>query len=186
MYENQLSADSGNGTIAALFRFLVTPGSYDGVFGCRSNFINKPGALDMTIGINVISVSANVANVNVTLDTGGSDGAPFFARGTINGVFQPAGFGGWNAGVTAPAGWMLVVGAFSGVTAGNSRYMLGADPDGNPSNRTANIEVAEAVIFPSALSADDVDKLNGSILHYHGLQSLLPSGHPYKSSPPTS
>jgi len=41
------------------------------------------------------------------------------------------------------------------------------------------------VVVPSVLSADDRAKVVGWMAHRHGRTSSLPSGHPYKSGPPT-
>jgi len=46
------------------------------------------------------------------------------------------------------------------------------------------IDVVDALVFNSALSDENRQKVEGSILHGRGLSSLLPVGHPYKASPP--
>jgi hypothetical protein len=45
-------------------------------------------------------------------------------------------------------------------------------------------ELAEIVVVESA-TTDIEDRINGYLAHKWGLTSLLPSGHPYKTTPPT-
>jgi hypothetical protein len=48
----------------------------------------------------------------------------------------------------------------------------------------SNIEVAEIIIYDSALSDDDVSRVQGYLAHKWALTEPMPSGHPYKSSKP--
>nr|WP_146219536.1 hypothetical protein [Pseudomonas sp. RW407] len=48
----------------------------------------------------------------------------------------------------------------------------------------ADVEIACSLMGNSQLSTDDVDRLFGWAAWRYGLQSSLPSGHPYKNSPP--
>lgn len=55
----------------------------------------------------------------------------------------------------------------------------------NPSTGFYNrIKVFE-VIVTGELSDTNFDKMNGYLAHRHGLASLLPAAHPFKSAPPT-
>ena len=48
----------------------------------------------------------------------------------------------------------------------------------------SNIEVAEIIIYDSALSDDDVSRVQGYLYHKWALTEPMPSGHPFKSSKP--
>ena len=48
-----------------------------------------------------------------------------------------------------------------------------------------NIEIAEAICINSALPTTDRQKLEGYLAHKWGLIANLPSGHPFKTTPPT-
>ena len=48
----------------------------------------------------------------------------------------------------------------------------------------SNIEVAEIIIYDSALSDTDVSKVQGYLAHKWGITEPLPGAHPYKNSKP--
>ncbi|MCY1311367.1 hypothetical protein D9M70_616580 [compost metagenome] len=48
-----------------------------------------------------------------------------------------------------------------------------------------DVDIAAVVASNVVPSSDDIDKLFGWAAYKFGLQSSLPGGHPYKSSPPT-
>ena len=50
---------------------------------------------------------------------------------------------------------------------------------------TFNGRIAEAVVCIGTLSQSDREKLEGYFSHRWGIESSLPSSHPYKSSPPS-
>lgn len=58
---------------------------------------------------------------------------------------------------------------------GSDRYISG---------RYANLEVAEIVMMSISATTEVRQKIAGSIAYRRGLQSLLPTDHPYKTSPP--
>ncbi len=73
------------------------------------------------------------------------------------------------------------------VSAGNTpndagAVALGANIHGG---YTCNVEIAEAIIYPSVLSLDDRQKLEGYLAWKWGLQGTLPATHPYKAAAPT-
>lgn len=47
-----------------------------------------------------------------------------------------------------------------------------------------NGAIGDVLIVEGSLSSVDAEKLEGYLAHKWGLTSLLPAGHPYKSSPP--
>lgn len=53
------------------------------------------------------------------------------------------------------------------------------DPD------ASNVDIHEWFLFTNSLSTSDRQKLEGYCAHKWGIESKLPAGHPYKSSPPT-
>jgi hypothetical protein len=53
---------------------------------------------------------------------------------------------------------------------------------GNPSTRT--LEIAELILFTTALSTTDRQKIEGYLAWKWGLQASLPGGHPYFSAAP--
>jgi hypothetical protein len=53
------------------------------------------------------------------------------------------------------------------------------------SSYTFDGRMAEAVVCIGTLSQSDREKLEGYFAHRWGIESSLPSGHPYKSSPPS-
>jgi hypothetical protein len=52
-------------------------------------------------------------------------------------------------------------------------------------NRTTSLVVYELLMTTAALSTTDRQKAEGYLAHKHGLTGSLPSGHPYKTNPPT-
>ena len=48
-----------------------------------------------------------------------------------------------------------------------------------------NGDIPCIIVLDAAISQDDEDRLNGWAAHTFGLTANLPSGHPYKSTPPT-
>lgn len=67
-------------------------------------------------------------------------------------------------------------------TANQTLRRIGAREDGSQANHG---DVCEIIITPSLLDATARQKLEGYLAHKWGLAANLPSGHPYKSSPPT-
>ena len=57
----------------------------------------------------------------------------------------------------------------------------------NPENRIfqGSLEIAEIILFPEILSADDQDRAIGRLAHDWGQTGLLPINHPYKTQEPT-
>lgn len=88
---------------------------------------------------------------------------------TFSSVFMPS----------APSVSLLSVANISGLT----RYQ------GICYDRTAHIgwcgDLAEVVIFNSALSTSDRQKVEGYLAHKWGLQSTLPADHPHKTTAPS-
>jgi hypothetical protein len=86
----------------------------------------------------------------------------------------------------------LSAGNYSSVTDGNpASLMLGSLwNNGNYASRLPNTaEIAEIVIYDSALSTADAERLEGYLAHKWGLTGNLPGAspgpeHPYKNSPP--
>ena len=67
----------------------------------------------------------------------------------------------------------------------SSGYNVGADREYAVSlNRTWTGWIGEVLVFPSSLSVEDQAKVEGYLAHKWGLQSNLPSNHPYKIVPP--
>jgi VCBS repeat-containing protein len=64
-------------------------------------------------------------------------------------------------------------------------YSLGRGGEWNGQYFTNGSRLKGFVCVPSAISDADAARLEGYYAHLCGLASLLPSGHPYKSAPPT-
>jgi VCBS repeat-containing protein len=64
------------------------------------------------------------------------------------------------------------------------QYSLGRSGEWNGQYATNGSRLKGFVCAPSAISDADAARLEGYYAHLCGLTSLLPSGHPYKSSPP--
>lgn len=56
---------------------------------------------------------------------------------------------------------------------------------GRRGNNYHNGKIGEIVVVASDISTADREKLEGYLAHKWGLQANLPSGHPYKTTPPT-
>ena len=74
----------------------------------------------------------------------------------------------------------LIEYANSPVTINN--YQLGNDRDNTGRNWLGL--VAEVVVFDEAPTTGDIERMQGYLAHKWGLESKLPSEHPYKASPP--
>jgi len=67
----------------------------------------------------------------------------------------------------------------------NSGYNVGGDREYAAwLNRTWVGLIGEVIVFPASLSSDNQARVEGYLAHKWGLQSTLPSNHPYKSVPP--
>lgn len=66
-------------------------------------------------------------------------------------------------------------------------FLLGANyvVSGSGTQQHWNGQVYELLVFPNNLDLSDFQKVEGYLAHKWGLTANLPSGHPYKSSPPT-
>ena len=82
-----------------------------------------------------------------------------------------------NAAVTNPA----LVSQDTVLLAGSHVLSIGM---GTPSYTYLNGFIAEIVIATTALSVDDRQRLEGYLAHKWGLTTNLPTGHPYKTTPP--
>jgi hypothetical protein len=63
-----------------------------------------------------------------------------------------------------------------------SQWYIGSN---NVGGENANVEIAEIILVNSAISTTDRQRLEGYLAWKWGLVANLPSGHPYKNSPPT-
>jgi len=69
---------------------------------------------------------------------------------------------------------------------------IGSSPPANTSNNynfpisnTYNGYIGEIIIFESAVDSDTREKVEGYLAHKFGIESQLPSSHPYKTTKPT-
>lgn len=70
--------------------------------------------------------------------------------------------------------------------AGNTSNTASATITSMGNGGSTTDSVLSAILFGTTLpSSGEIDKLFGLYAYVYGLQSLLPVGHPYKSSPPT-
>ncbi len=83
--------------------------------------------------------------------------------------------------IIATDAWRIV--SISGLRGSISTYYIGNDNGGN--QLALDGDLAQMIILPSVPSAANREKLEGWAAHKYGLTSLLPGGHPFKTSPPT-
>ena len=76
--------------------------------------------------------------------------------------------------------WILV----SVAPAPNHDLVIAARHENGSIVSHSNIEVAEIIIYDSALSDTDVSKVQGYLAHKWGITEPLPGAHPYKNSKP--
>lgn len=78
------------------------------------------------------------------------------------------------------AGWQILVFRTDGTAVTIDQMFM----DRNTQSRTGGAVCGDMLTFPDVLSDSDTEALEGYLAHKWGLASLLPGGHPYKSSPP--
>lgn len=88
-----------------------------------------------------------------------------------------------NGGTEAVSGVVYTTGVTSTADKGDN-FGVGGQAYGT-SERSLNSEFAEVLVIDGLLTATEWEKLEGYLAHQWGLTANLPSGHPYKSSPPT-
>jgi hypothetical protein len=70
-----------------------------------------------------------------------------------------------------------------GTASVSQNWQIGANQD--YTSRAWKGDIGEIMFFSTNLASTDVEKVEGYLAHKWGTESLLPSGHTYKSAPPT-
>jgi hypothetical protein len=87
------------------------------------------------------------------------------------------------ASATKPTSWaILSIPRFQ--SGGLYRFSSAGYDSFDPVGRTWLGSYAEVIALPAEATTDQRDKIEGYLAHKWGLTANLPSGHPYKSSPP--
>ena len=108
-----------------------------------------------------------------------NDGSYHMVLGTIN--------WGTRAAALYVDGSSVATNATLTASAGNTSNTASATVTALGDGGSTTDSAVSALLFGTTIpSSGDIDKLFGLYAYVYGLQSLLPVGHPYKTSPPTA
>lgn len=116
-----------------------------------------------------LSAAGDAANGVFAMTLGAINYGTRTGRIYVNGALSAE-----NAALTAATGATSDTASFEAIT-------LGARAGGIV---PANVDIAAAIISNTYPADSDIDKLFGWAAHKYGLTANLPSGHPYKTTPP--
>lgn len=137
-----------------------------------------------------LAVASNRGNTNFrfrnNLDTAPTQGTPHIATAVISGATGLAGFMSINGGDNLPLanGTEHPSGTFIPQGTGIIRVGIGY-LDSNQSASVMRGRISEIVMSAVPWGTTDRQRLEGYLAHKWGLESNLPAGHPYKTTPPT-
>lgn len=180
------------------------PGIYRTIAGDATRLEQSPTGLptgndpSTTVAVGYIDNNATTFRRIISWGSGTNGERGLFARNghatvTWNGTFTETASGWFGNGD------QIVSSEYAGssrdvlLTADGGRYSLdwnkgsdAATADGNVLLlASTNISAQELMVLDRVLTTDEREKLHGYLAHKWNLTGLLPSGHPYKTDPPT-